>query len=621
MTESREVRPPIVPSDRLYVPHRKRLSRSYAINEEGVRELRIDYGIKEVSFDEERLFPFGEQLVTLPSFTAEEATTWGPGYEWEEIQPLLEALREEGILKSGEPSNDHKSGGLVPSPLPASSCPMARTWSYEECESITKDVGQRAVELASLEVAVPVYRVAHSALDADDRQVGEANVYPPSLRLDRETEWRICQYSGSRYQDDSPMNITALKAMIKHWKPMMAALLAVRGALKQRLGVVDEKWSIGDLHTLSCVVLTLPAYQLMKRGGSSPQPPLHPVLSSLFRITDGIRMTMYEMQFSLAQTPRRADELTSAAEIYAYCEQHGVFISPTGVCAGPKPLIDEFLITAVDGVPAEGIHGLEHSPEVGALLAELPAVIDYGLLGLKVWGLTQSVWLEMSKVYYQLLGLLERVPNRSAAAEKLVEKLRADWVKLERLQIAKDFDREVHARAYRDAYERSHIALRQPTGPALLDDALVPVAETDAHRAAAEKLVEELVKGLELPLPVAELAAAAIARYLRIEQGVVAQTIALQAEINQLLERPAARRSINVRDFLVFYTMNGSVYPYLLDVLERAAAIRINCEAASIVISRIEHESEPETERTSDLLPDPVPGGDRADRVERRAEA
>jgi len=49
-----------------------------------------------------------------------------------------------------------------------------------------------------------VYRIPHPALDGDDRQVGEANVWPPGLRLDRETEWRVCQYPGSRYRDVAP---------------------------------------------------------------------------------------------------------------------------------------------------------------------------------------------------------------------------------------------------------------------------------------------------------------------------------------------------------------------------------------------------------------------------------
>ena len=105
--------------------------------------------------------------------------------------------------------------------------------------------------------------IAHPALDADGRQVGEGNVFPKTLRLDLDTEWRVCQYSGSRYRDEMPMNVTALKAMIKYWKPMMLTLGEVCAELRARLGLPVGRWTIGELHTMSCVVLALPAYLLM----------------------------------------------------------------------------------------------------------------------------------------------------------------------------------------------------------------------------------------------------------------------------------------------------------------------------------------------------------------------
>ena len=78
-------------TDRPYIPYRKRLSHSYITHEEGVRELRIDYGIKEITFDEVHLFPFAEQLVREPSFTGQDAIGWGPGYRWDEIRPAVSA--------------------------------------------------------------------------------------------------------------------------------------------------------------------------------------------------------------------------------------------------------------------------------------------------------------------------------------------------------------------------------------------------------------------------------------------------------------------------------------------------------------------------------------------------
>src|SRR5687767_16021968 len=91
----------VEPTDRLWVPHRKRMSHAYVITDTGARELCIYYGVKEVTFDEERLFAFGEALVRQASFIAESATSWGPGYDWPEVRSMLEALVDEGTLKRG----------------------------------------------------------------------------------------------------------------------------------------------------------------------------------------------------------------------------------------------------------------------------------------------------------------------------------------------------------------------------------------------------------------------------------------------------------------------------------------------------------------------------------------
>ena len=575
------------PDERLFVPNRKRLSHSYVTHEDGVRELRIDYGLKEITFDDERFFTFGERLVTETSFTGQSATSWGAGYAWDEIKPLLEALLQEGIIKRGDSADDTRGSGLVASWVPPSVCPVPRSWSLAECEAITGDLGGRAVEVGYLEAVVPIYRIAHPALDADDRQVGEGNVFPMRLRLDRPTEWRVCQYPGSRYRDDAPMNVTALKAMIKHWKPIMAATLEIRAALQARLGLPRDPWTIGDLHILSCVVLALPAYQLMKRGGSSPQPPLHPVLSSLFRITDGIRMVADDALFQINHV-RPADELMSAAQLHAFAEHHSLLISVTGVCAGPKHLIDEFLTTAVDGVRPEGITGRELPAEVTELMSELPAVIDYGLLGMQVWGVSLSAWLAMSRAYQTLLAVFETAAGESCA--RLFTQLRRDYAVLEKQQITLDFDREVHRKMYANAYERSWRALRTPLGRPTLDDEITPGPAEAMHRAAADQL-RTLLRARFSPDEIAdagiERIVEALVQYLREEQAILTSTTALQDAINTLLERPRPERPLGVRDFRVNYMMGaaGGVFPYLFDTLDSQLGVRVDCTASAITIS------------------------------------
>lgn len=619
----------VEPTDRLYVPHRKRMSHAYVTTEDGRRELCIYYGVKEVSFDEDRLFAFGEQLVQQTSFIAGSATAWGPGYEWSELQPLFEALVAEGIIKRGETVDDARGGGLVPSLLPPSSCPVHRSWTADECPAITRDLAGRAVEIGNLEAVLSVYRVAHPALDGDGRQVGEANVFPPALRMDFDTEWRVCQYPGSRYRDDAPMNVTALKAMIKHWKPMMAVLREVRRELASRLDRSRQGWTVGDLHLFSSVLLALPGFQLMS-GGAAPSSPVHPVLSSLFRIADGIRMTTHLMLFLSEERTRAPEEPTTATELYEFAERNGLLLSSHGVCAGPKPMIEEFLNTVFEdpserrsGTPGERVAGVEHAPEVAALLARLPEAVDYALLGLQSWAVTRSVWLAMSLVYRELRAMFspsrfpsgtlaasppavtarpgtrdpagdrpegfDAAPGAAGACDPLQMRLDADWTMLDRERIAKDYERDVHAIVYRDTYEQSWRGLGHPQGAASLSERIAPVPSGPEHAEAARQLRAILAARLA-----SSRLAGAVDRivgllidYLRQEQAILRAAAELQAEINARLERPRPRRPLTARDLRVTFAMYGGViakFPYLFDTLGDELGFEVESTADAIAI-------------------------------------
>lgn len=567
------------------------MTQFYRTNEQGARELHLHYGMQEVSFDEPHLFAFGERLAKVPSFLASEVVTWGPGYTWDELSPLLEALLEAGLLRRGEVTEEERQGGLVPSLVPPSVCPAHRTWSAADCEPITRELAGRPVEVGYMESILSVYRIPHPALDGDDRQVGEANVFPPDLRLDRDTEWRTCQYAGSRYRDERPMNITALKAMIKHWKPMMKTLLAARAEIKRRLPrSADAGWTVGDLHHLSAVVLSLPSYQLMKGGGSSPQPPLHPVLSSLFRITDGIRMTTHEMIFLSSERTRDAWEPLTWQELYEFAERNGIFLGDTGVCAGPRPLIDEFLSVAVDGVKIEGFYDIELAPEVESLLAELPEVVDYGFLGLQVWGVTRAVWLLMSLAYKALREIFEGATG--GPAERIREHLERDWHILDIGRLAGDYDRDVHMNVYEDCYLQGRQASRIKVGPPTLPEQLAPRAESAEHRELAARLHALLAArlfGVTFQKEGAnERITQVLMHYLRQEQSVLRGATAVQAAINELLERPRPTRPLTARDLRVNYRMYRSTisqFPYLFETLEQELGIAIECDADACLVT------------------------------------
>ncbi|HEY0484181.1 MAG TPA: hypothetical protein VGD37_41965 [Kofleriaceae bacterium] len=555
-----------------------------------MRELVIYYGLKEISFDEERLFAFGEQLVRQSSFVAETATTWGPGYDWPEIRSMLEALIQEGILKRGDAADDPRGGGLVRSPLPPSSCPVPRSWSAEHCEAISRELGGRPVEVGHLEAIISVYRIVHPALDGDGRQVGEANVFPPALRLDRDTEWRVCQYSGSRYRDDRPMNVTALKAMIKHWKAMMAVILEIRAEVKQRLARARERWTVADLHMFAGVALSVPAYQLLKRGGASPLPPLHPVLSSMFRITDGIRMTTHEMLFLSEERTRDPDEPVTAEELYGFAERNGTFLADAGVCAGPKAMIDEFFSVVFDGARVKGAEGVVLPPEIRDLLAELPAATDYALLGLQSWAVSRSIWLAMSRAYKTLRAVFEAAPEGDAVCRQLRARLTADWAKLHQGRIADDHEHDVHVTVYRDTYEQAWRALRSASGGPTLAERITPGPEAPMHAAAARALRDRLAARLagSAAAGLIDRIVETLVRYLREEQAILASTQDLQREINAQLDRPQPGRPLTARDLHVTFRMYGgsiAEFPYLFDMLEEELGFHVACDAATIAVT------------------------------------
>ena len=140
------------------------------------------------------------------------------------------------------------------------------------------------------------------------------------------------------------MNVTALRSMNKYWTPMMVALRRIRQAYLHRFPQASRGWTVGDLERLSTLVLTVPAYLLMREPPRVENGQLHPLLSSMFRITDGVRMTMHHMLFTPTnENPLPPDAPMTSAELYAYAERNNVFLSDHGVCAGPRTMIEEFL--------------------------------------------------------------------------------------------------------------------------------------------------------------------------------------------------------------------------------------------------------------------------------------
>jgi hypothetical protein len=583
--------PALAREDELVLPMHKRVVTQYMKNAEGGNELRLYYGSHEISFDEQDLFAFGEQLAKQERFVAGAAAGWGPGYEWARIQGLLETLLEQGVLRragDGAPDGAELAGGDCPSPLPPASGREPRTW--HESEALSLELTGHALEPGYLELVIPVFRIAHVALDAEGRQVGEANVFPKSLRLDVPTRWRTCIYPGTRFHAAHPMNVSALKSMRAHWPQMMAMLSRIRHAYLERFPAARAGWTVGHLERLSTTVLALPTYLLMRAEGRVGNGELHPALSSLFRVTDGLRMTMHQMLFVPIGEPALPPETPmTSSEIFAYAERNYSFYSDQGVCAGPQAMIEDFLAVLVDG--KEGAHDARFDPELEEALGALDAAIDYGLLALQVHAAAFSIWPAMARAYERMAAVCEAwAPGAEPGVTSLRDRLRAH---LEHMQLstylATEEWRAQRDLVYADMFAQCGAGQSRPC-PGQPLPAQLAAARPPSDPAFGQQLRASLAAALGVTdagsLHLHELAAC-LEQYFQTEQAIVRVACKVQQRVNALLGRPAPERpfpaaQMNIHNLV--QAKDARRLPYLGAELEEALGIRVRVDQDVIEI-------------------------------------
>jgi hypothetical protein len=576
-------RPPLGPDDELFFPHHKRVITQYSTDAQGAAALHLYYGDKEISFDEPELFAFGENLGRQARFSAGAATAWGDGYEWPRVRELLGQLLEGGILQYAEvaePEPVSPRDGARASPLPPAATFVARSW--DECESITRELTGRALEPGYLELVVPIFRVAHMALDADGRQVGEANVFPKPLRLDVPTKWRTCIYGGSRFQDERPMNVTALKTMRAHWPQMMEALRRIRAAYLARFPAASNGWTVGDLERLSTLVLAVPTYLLVRTQGRVANGELHPALSSMFRVTDGLRMTTHQMLFvPVGEATLSPAAPITAREVYDYAERNYAFHSTHGVCAGPRTMIEEFLGVLIDGRAArEDEPPVELDAAIEEALRSIGSAFDYGLYGLQAHAVVFSLWPVMTRTYERLSSIADEWPGEgSDAVAKLREHLhsRMETLKHESHHATEEW-RANRERVYAHIFEECAAGLGVSPGKPLAER-FAPVAGVEHAQVAARlRAIVAPRLGLDAAHDGVESIVGCLTGYFVQAKAILGLACEIQGRINALVGRAAPSRPFNAKDIDIHVLLQGDEarrLPYLINELEPLLGLRV----------------------------------------------
>jgi hypothetical protein len=578
---------PVEPHETLFVLPRKRFVPIYGKTDEGSPELVLHVGLKEFCFDEPDLFPWAEKLLEQDSFVAGAATTWtNAPLEWPRVKELLDSFVAEGIMSRTPPVT-----AANPPPTEAHlkflrEDANRRTFAEPQSlnpgsEKVIREITGLDLPHSFLECAMPVHLLSHTTFDRESRQVGEINAFPDMMRLKLQTEWRTCNYAGSRYRAEMPMNMTALKSMLSHWTPVLRSMLAIREEFVKRFPRnPDGRWKLGEVLFGSYSVLATVSYQIMRHDNPVPNGQLDPVMSSLFRVTDGIRMVSGFM-LDIMEYPAYHADLVVWKDIVEAAERWDQYRSQRGVCAGPTNMIEELVQTMMDGKPvaSEG----PNPPPLGDWTKIIPEGVDYGLRGLQISACLMMVWVKLGLAVASIKDSLDRVPDLN---EGKIGALRAanaeDYERLKQGRNVLAGQRELSEVYYGNIYDHVQEGIR---GLAAGDRKLFKVEMNPPEgllgkgsRGAVRDLFASVASSPESSALLQEISDY-VFDYVRYERNALKAISAVQRQINTLLGRPQATEPLGTRHLAVGPALRRATFNYgpnsLTETVEKTLGIRI----------------------------------------------
>ncbi len=574
----------LAPETILFMPQARSLLFQRSTSECGDPLLLIYHRNSEISFNDPRHFAFAENLVSNARFRAGDAAEWG-NLGWDTAAEMLIQLIAVGILheaSAAETAEARHHNQPYPSPLSPATMQQPRSWM--DGDSLMLDLTGSALDPAYLELVVPIFRTGHLFLDRDGRQIGEANVFPAAARLDVPTEWRGCPYVGNRYQSDRPMNATALRAMRQHWRAMMALLINVRASYLSRFPDARKGWTVGDVERLSTAVLALPSFMMLRCDAPVANGDLHPALSNLFRVADGLRMVMHQMLFVPLYEPMLTpDAPIDPQAILDYADRNFSFHSDHGVCAGPRFMIEDFLSVILDGEAPRGGFDAELDPELYGVINLIEPALDYAMLGLQAFGTVFSLWPAMTRCYEQLHDL---VATSRGAAKSIADRFETHFANLSsRSFLASEEWRQHREAVYDDMVARCNFAMDGHAPRQTLSAMLTPAAASmppppATLTAAAARLLGDPA--------IAQKFAQFLMDFLLRGQRIVAVAENIQARTAALLHRPKPAHRLTLAQLNLHNVLMGldvRTVPFLPEEISALMGIDIRVDADAIQIT------------------------------------
>jgi hypothetical protein len=194
-------------------------------------------------------------------------------------------------------------------------------------------------------------KLVHELRDEAGRPLGEHRASEPAPM-----ELATCVYPDSRSTAGKPINVSALREMMRHWRAAMRMLACVRRDVV--VANAMDVWWAGQ------IAESLP-YQLLFRNSTNvivPGP-----AATLYKAMLGTNAGL--LGYVLERSPSDS-ALPTVDAIMKHVNEHGLLVGPEQACAGPEALIRETLSVLIDGGDA-GDEALPDAVELGRARASL----------------------------------------------------------------------------------------------------------------------------------------------------------------------------------------------------------------------------------------------------------
>jgi hypothetical protein len=234
-------------------------------------------------------------------------------------------------------------------------------------------------------------------------------------------------------------------------------------------------------------------------------------------------------------------------------------------------------------------------PAVQAAFDDLDAAIDYGLHGLRAYAAVFSLWPMMTRAYQRIAETVATRPSiNTPPMAALRESMQANGgALLKRTYLAHETWRVSREDVYADMYHQCGLGVSSLAAAPGLDVLLTPVW-TNVHRQTKAKLQDILRSRFELLDATSEALALDLSEiamdFLLREQAILRTAVAVQTDINRLLDREQPNRAISAADINVHNHLqeDSERLPYLIDELERLFGIHIDLTMDRLTITERE---------------------------------